>query len=155
MAVQEMQFRELKKKIEDWGGENYITTCMSKMKTLKLENESKENKINELNDKLSNINENKATDLLSALNNAEDDQDAKSKSALVKEISEKSNEILELKEKLNQALENLKITKSGNPFEKAGGSDDEDNKERIVSRTSIENKVFHKKFITFFIDLRS
>jgi predicted RNase H-like nuclease (RuvC/YqgF family) len=140
-ALQEEQYRQLKKKVEDWGGEGYIASSMSKIKTLKLENESKDTKIKELNDRLSTLNENKGAELLSALNSAGEDSDGKTKGALMLEVSQKSNEILELKEKLNQALESLKMTKQGNPFDRAGGSDDEDNKERIVTRNSIDNRV--------------
>lgn len=105
-----------------------------------MESESKDAKIQELNDKLGVISENKGTELLQALSSVNEEGDKKSKAALIQEISQKSNEILELKEKLAQAMHNLRNSKS-NPFEKAGGSDDEDNKERVQQRTSIEGMV--------------
>lgn len=139
-AVKEESFRQLKKKVDEWGGQQAIATAISKIKTLTLENEYKDKKIAELNERLSQDNENKGAELLQKLTTADEDGDKKSKSAMMIEISQKSNEILELKDKLNQAMQSLRATK-GNPFEKAGGSDDEDNKERIVNRNSIENRV--------------
>jgi exoribonuclease R len=130
----------LRKKLDEWGGESAITQSFSKIKTLVMESESKDAKIQELNDKLGVISENKGTELLQALSSVNDEGDKKSKAALIQEISQKSNEILELKEKLAQAMHNLRNSKS-NPFEKAGGSDDEDNKERVQQRTSIEGMV--------------
>ncbi|CAI2364870.1 unnamed protein product [Moneuplotes crassus] len=137
LAIEEEKFRGLKKRVEEWGGENFIASSVSKIKTLKLEAESKDEKIKELTQKLSNYDETKATDLLNALTN--EDGDEKQKNVYLKEISEKNNEILELKEKLTQTLESLRNSQATNPFEKAGGSDDEDNKER-AARTSIEHK---------------
>lgn len=97
-------------------------------------------KINELQEQLGSMNENKGTELLEKLKNHDEESDKQTKSNLMLEISQKSNEILVLKERLNQALESLRMAK-GNPFEKAGGSDDEDNKERVVQRNSVDRLV--------------
>lgn len=64
----------------------------------------------------------------------------------IKRFLNKSQENLELKEKiteLNKELQSMKeiVEKSNknNPFEKAGGSDDEDNKERISIKNRFSN----------------
>lgn len=144
LVLQEEDNKILKKKVEKWGGEAYLKTCVGKIKTLQLENDSKDVKIKELTDKLSVENESKGTELLTMLNVVEEQNTDKSKANLLLEVSQKSNQILELKDKLEEALEKLRITTAGNPFEKAGGSDDEDNKERIVQRNSIDTRVILK-----------
>lgn len=152
LVLQEENNKILKKKVEEWGGESYIKTCISKLKTLQLESDSKDAKIKELTDKLSVEDQNKGTELLTMLNVAEEQNTDKSKANLLLEVSQKSNQILELKDQLEEALEKLRIVKAGNPFEKAGGSDDEDNKERIVQRNSIDTRVIYK--ISISIDTR-
>lgn len=83
---------------------------------------------------------------MQALNNV--DTDKKAENVLKQEISKKSHEILELKDKMRDMAEEMKslqdivdAKKGGNPFSKAGGSDDEDNKDRIYHRNSIDNQV--------------
>jgi hypothetical protein len=135
-ALQEEKYKIITKKVEEWGGENYIESCISQVKTLQLESDSKDVKIKELDDRLSIVNENKGNTLLNMLNDVEEAKIDKSKANLLLDVSHKSNQILELKDKLEEAMQNLKIAKVGNPFDRAGGSDDEDNKERIVQRNS-------------------
>lgn len=88
----------------------------------------------------------KGNELLQIMSKAEGNDD-KTIQSLNQEISKKTQENLELREKiteLNKELQKLKeiIEKNNitNPFEKAGGSDDEDNKERISIRNRLSSE---------------
>lgn len=63
-----------------------------------LENDSKDKKIKALNEKLSVVSDAKGNDFIQALNNIEGDMDIKTKQGLMKDISDKSHEILQLKD---------------------------------------------------------
>ena len=121
-----------------------LKDLLSKLKTLTLQNESKDLKIKDLNDKLSEFSDIKGNEFLQTLNNLEGDVDKKTKQAYLDEISDKSEEILKLKEKLTEQNDEIQALKqavdtSDNPFGTSGGSDDEGNKGR-VSRTSVDGK---------------
>ena len=85
-AVVEEQYKQMKKKVEEWGGEKGVLQAFSKIKTLTLENESKANKIEELDQSISTISMDKGNELLQIMTNVEGGDD-KSVQSLYQEIS--------------------------------------------------------------------
>ena len=85
-AVVEEQFKQLKKKVEEWGGEKGVLQAFSKIKTLTLENESKANKIEELDQNINAMSKEKGNELLQIMSNVEE-TDEKSVKELNQEIS--------------------------------------------------------------------
>ena len=106
----ESEYRNLKKKIDDFGGEERIKLCLNKEELLITKNWELESEIKELESKLTQIQAEKGESLLHVLKDVQENSEIeseKSKKELLEDLSARTNEILELKEEIKK-LQNEK-----------------------------------------------